>query len=126
MRMSRTKEDTENGFNRNTIIIDMKTVRSTLPPYYLEGAYPVRIESCKDSKCCNDTFSTLYQKKKDIESVEVSEEVGKTIVAIPAIPTKQEHLDELQDKIFKTFKNYITCPNCGYREHCFYMKNHVC
>ena len=63
LRTSRTREDIDNGFNKNTIIIDMKTVRSSLPLYYLEGAYPIRVESGKDSKYCNDSFD-LYEKKK--------------------------------------------------------------
>ena len=64
LRTSRTREDIDNGFNKNTIIIDMKTVRSSLPLYYLEGAYPIRVESGKDSKYCNDSFDLLVRKKK--------------------------------------------------------------
>jgi hypothetical protein len=63
LRPSRTKEDVDHGFNKNTVIIDLKTVSSNLPLYYLEGAYPVRVELGKDSKYCNDSFD-LYEKKK--------------------------------------------------------------
>ena len=65
IRQSRTQKDLNNGFNRNTMIIDIKTVTpSILPPYYSENAYPVR-EFGRDTRECrdrNDTFVLLFQK----------------------------------------------------------------
>jgi hypothetical protein len=110
LRTSRTKQDIDLGFNKNTIIIDMKAVRSGLPPYYLEGAYPVRVESGKDSKYCNDSFDLLVLKKEDIEGpMESSKEHAESILTIPTIPT-----------------NYVICPKCNHHDIAFYMRVHDC
>jgi hypothetical protein len=91
-RVSRTREDIDHGFNKNTIIIDLKAVRSSLPLYFLEGAYPVRLESGKDSKYCNDSFDLLVRKKEDIEGpMEPPKEHTESILTIPTIPTREEH-----------------------------------
>jgi hypothetical protein len=110
LRSSRTKEDVENGFNKNTMIVDMKTIRSTLPPYYLEGAYPVRVDLGKDSKYCNDSLGTLELKMNTGKSIEKesSKEHTESILTIPTIPT-----------------NHIQCPKCNHHDIPFHMRVHM-
>jgi hypothetical protein len=106
--MSRTKEDLDYGFKKNTLIIDMKTVKSSLPLYYLEGAYPVRIKSSKDSKYCNDSFDLFVRKKEGIGVTESSKEHTESILTIPTIPT-----------------NHVVCPKCNYHDVAFHMRVHM-
>ncbi len=108
--LSRTKEDIDHGFNKNTIIVNLKTVRSSLPLYYLEGAYPVRFDSGKDSKYCNDSFDLLVRKKEDIEGpMEPAKEHTESILTIPTIPTNEQ-----------------TCQFCGQKADPFWFKHHRC
>jgi hypothetical protein len=79
-------------------------------PIVLEGAYPVRIDSGKDSNYSNDSFDLLVRKKEDIEGpMESSKEHTESILTIPTIPTKEE-----------------TCQYCGYMANAYWFKHHQC
>lgn len=130
IRQSRSKEDIDKGFNRNTMIVDIRTIRpSTLPPYYSKGAYPVGdlVRIGNDAGIVTILSTTSDQNQKN------REKVTETIVTIPtALHSTTKHSLKLM-LVYKdsTFLNHLqhglrTCPKCGETGQGFYMKNHYC
>lgn len=99
IRRSVTNEDVENGFDKNTSIVEISG----------DGG---------------DAASSFMKNEYNMEG-NIEEEYGGGAGKTPTISTAPL---ELQDRIFNTFsgKYYKTCPKCNHRDQSYYMKIHNC